>query len=433
MRRLPHLTILLATIGLLSGQLLSCEKEAPPRVTDTQVPAQPEDTTWHPSIVFEAHVESSSSYPRDRPVIHGDYVVLYHAEEYNAERKWSGIVRYDIISGARDTILEDVYGIGLGSDVGPDGLIAYQSWTPDPIGLNVVDIPAGELYAFVPTLGNGVSDASADGRFVLDLRENADKSEVEILRFYPSTGRMESLFRTPRAKPNNLNWSAGLWPLYWQVENTDTLLFGVFSYHDDSSNNNKSHCFAYNLGEQKLMWVNEYPHESRAASAQTIAVDDRHVYQKGPNRIVAFDRLTGEERWRSDIDQAQINKSDILIGDGYIYFLGDGAGGTMRLDAETGTNLTVVSPITGTMTTARRIGNLYAFISTGNPGGHQIFLFDPMQGQYVAQWVSPNCGPGRGANCGFFADGINVDQERGYIVAHDWNWVYVFDVSDYLD
>ena len=391
------------------------------------------DTVWTPPVVFEVMTRSESCFPKERANIFGDEVIQFLGKSLGQtdESHWQGVVRYNIRTGRADTLVDQLGRVGLHASVDPNGFVAYEPADPTR-GFATCHVPTGQ-YTFTP-LPNLSACTNEDGRFVLHIRENADKSMVEVLRFDARTTTSISMFETPRRPGRSVDGAAMHHVDYW-VDGLDTIVYGVFGYYDYSTGNCPAHCFAYSLQQQKLLWVNVFPPEHRPSCGQEMAVDEHNVYQKSWNRIVAYNRETGEERWRKDITQAQIGQSGIMPGGGRVYFLSDSStppyNGTFGLDVMTGEQVYFNGNVGGTMTSARRLRNLYAFISTGQ--GHRIWLFDPETGKYVTSWPSPNCPPGSEGNCGWFADNMNVDPERGYVVAHDFNSIFVFDVSDFLE
>ncbi len=410
-----------------------------PPLTKPEPPARE-----HPPIIFEQHVFRPGSVPQNRPLLYGDYVLQYFQEDNMGmpASKWSGLVRYHLTTGAADTLLH----LGAGSAIPYSHRVdaagrAYIA-TSLPNQVHFVDIVSKVVTGpFTrPSLGGACSQ---EGIYCIDAEDHGPtRGATDVVLFDASQARFRKLFSTPRlpgSMPSTMSRS------YSYIDEAGTHLYGEFDYHDRETRTSPSHAFAYNLTTSELEWVNVFPPENDAANAQKIAVDADNVYQKSANRVVAYDRRTGKERWRRDMPDVQIGQSPLMVGGGRVYFLSDmgssqadrqgltpygRGGGTYGLDATTGALVFYNAAIGGTCVAAEEYRGLYVLLATGNGRGHRLHIFDPTTGQYQGEgWESPRCGSG--GNCGFFVDNFSVDAQRGWVTAHDWNHLYVFDISAY--
>ena len=418
-------------VGLLL--LTSCQPETLVVGPAPQPWVQPEPPArTHPPILFEAFAIRSGTVPATRPLLHGQYLVQQFSVDKviaSPGREWSGIVRYNMLNSHVDTITAATGAVNYStSRINGKGIGIFEYQVPAMI--RVVDVVGGRSVAAidVPTPSSAVTQ---DGEIALYPREVDGGTKIEVNLFNPATLTFSPLFNIPRLKGGQGDWSV-VTTIETYADSVGTHVYGVVGHYERSDDSAPCYAFAYNLTTRELEWISKFPPELQASNAQRLAVDEHNVYQKSWFRVVAYDRITGKERWRYDAQGEPIGQSPLMTGGGRVYFLTDVAQtagtGTYGLDAMSGT-MTYYNPsVGGTSVAAERYRNLYALTSSGN-GAHKIYLFDPETGVYLTEWESPNCGTT--GNCSFFVEHFSVDEAGGRLAAHDYNYIYVFDISAY--
>ena len=329
------------------------------------------------------------------------------------------MVRYNTVSGTTDTIFADPSSPSIYSiRVDDQGRILYRTSVPI-----VVDGHTGAvLNRDLSRYGAGDYAQSERGSLTLVVRPVANDTFHEISRVDLADMSERPAFRIPagpRSEPPTLR------NLFLNQVDGHRWAIGEVDYYDNHRDRAPTYAFAYDLDADSLVWVRLFPAESQYSNAQRVVADERHVYQKSWNRVVAWDLRTGAEVWRTDIPEMQVGQSPMMVGGGRVYFLAD-ARGTFGLDATTGARMSYDESVEGTCVGIEPYRGKYLVLSMS---AATINVFDPVRGVYERGFRSPHHNTTISRQ--WFVDNFSVDEARGLLTAHDFHGMYVFDLKDW--
>ena len=207
---------------------------------------------------------------------------------------------------------------------------------------------------------------------------------------------------------------------------SEKFLYTQTEYYDRELGVSPSIIHCYNLTTNTLEWSKEYDRAWPEDGSQGFGLDDKYVYTHGYNRVVAYALETGETIWTYDgPSEESLSFCPVLVGGGRVYVFNDN-GGVIGLNRESGVKETFTPDVEPTVAGADKFGDRYVLLGMGNSS---IVIFNPETAQIDLSFKSPT--HNLSAQRQFIWNNFSAYYDLGYIVAHDYEYVYVFDVSAY--
>jgi len=265
--------------------------------------------------------------------------------------------------------------------------------------------------------------ALADGSMWLTGTKLSNDSLFTISVFNPTTMDTSHLFRW---NTHISNFAYSVREGVVSYREGEKFIYIQTEYYNHQLNASPSIIHCYNLTSDKLVWSKEYDRVWPQDNSQSFSIDDQYVYTHGYNRVVAYDLETGETIWTYDGPTGEsLSFCPVMVGGGRVYVFND-SGGVIGLNRETGGRETFTEGVQPTVSGADKFGDRYVLLGMGNSS---MVIFDPETAQIDLSFKSPTHDLSEQRQ--FIWDNFSAYYDLGYIVAHDYQYVYVFDVSGY--
>ena len=376
-----------------------------------------------PPVVSAANITIPGSSASWRPVLVGDQAFQFVSG--TASSAYQGLIRVTPVAEGGD---RDAVGHRYFESIANPYLAASPKGTlVAPGNLGIYRIPLGSLVALGPSLGGFAFKSDPQGETWLGVGK-AQEGLLRVILMDPESGDTTHLF--DKGVDVSIR-SMGVRHVMRVVEaDGREMLYGLVTFYQTNIDGSPSWCFRYDLNAHRLEWLNVYDIATKAENAQSMGVYGDLVLHKGWHSIIAYDRTTGEERWRyARVPNRDINigGSPIMFGGGRAYFFED-SGWLLAIDLEDGREVWRDRTATTSVIAAQHWREeKYVFVSMGDS---HLNLFDAGTGRYILRWRSPNHNL-KTDQIQFNWDGFSAYPERGLVAAQDWQTVWVFDLSQY--
>ena len=375
-----------------------------------------------PPVVSNILLGENNISARWRPVLRGEN--LY---QFVDQKDFEGIIKVRQFARLGDSlappVIERIFAMG-----GPPSPAAFRTTVAGPLHLE--DFPQSwtlEMDDSVRKIENCRGcDYSSDPEGTLMLATHLlDDTTLVVLNFDLVTHDTSHLFRLA-VHPSAISFS--MRKMHVTDENNHRIVYAIFSFHQKNIGQSPAHIFRYDLSAGRLGWIRKFDVQVKVEAAQILGVGDSVVLMKGWRRVIAYDRITGVERWRWDQDPNKIMYvavGPVLAGGGRFYFFED-SGDMIWLDQSTGRELGRSRIHKGNVIDADPwTKGRYIFVSSEG----MLNLFNPLTNEFELRWKTPNSYLGLGSQHNW--DSFHTYPERGLVVAQDRDAILVYDLSGY--